>query len=324
MSRVYSALTGTPRPAGAATLDAPDDGVWENSAETPAEVDVAAEDSPFIEIGGPGGPVFSGIAPPPPTVRLAPETKIEPKPEPVRAFPRLVSAKAAPAHLSVRFHDVLLRGPKPSGDGPDASLVAFHLPEHPASAEYRTLRDEIGKQLPDTTSHVLLFAAAAAQAGTTTVLLNLAATLALEEKPRVLVVDGNVSRPAVAAKLALKPGPGVCEVLAHTVPLTWAVQPSAITNLDVLTAGEATDTTPSAMCREFGRLLGQLRQWYDWVLVDGGVWGGMAERDAVCPSADAVYLVTRDTDTERPEFIAVRGWVKELGGLLRGYVTTKV
>ncbi len=231
---------------------------------------------------------------------------------------------ATPAHLSVRFHDVVLRGPRASGGGPDASLVAFHLPEHPVSGEYRTLRDEIGKQLPDTTSHVLLFTAATAEAGTTTVLLNLAATLALEEKPRVLVVDGNVKRPAVAGKLALKPGPGVCEVLAHTVPLTWAIQPSAVQNLDVLTAGDATDATPTAVCREFTRLLGQFRQWYDWVLVDGGVWGKMAERDAVCPSADAVYLVARDTDTERPEFIAVRGWVKELGGSLRGYVTTKV
>jgi hypothetical protein len=50
----------------------------------------------------------------------------------------------------------------------------------------------------------------------------------------------------------------------------------------------------------------------------------MPERDAVCPSADAVYLVTREVDAERPEFVGVRGWVKELGGLLRGYVTTRV
>jgi hypothetical protein len=91
-----------------------------------------------------------------------------------------------------------------------------------------------------------------------------------------------------------------------------------------LVAGDATDATPDDMCRDFPKLLGQLRQWYDWVLVDAGVWGTMAERDAACPGADAVYLVARDGDAEKPMFSTLRGWVKELGGLLRGYVSTKL
>ena len=325
MSRVYSALTGALRPAGAAVLDTPDDGVWENSEEPALEV--ATNDSaPFIEIGGPSGPVFSPSLTPPPAVRAVaeskPEIKLEAKAEPARTFPRLVPAPAT-AYLSVRFHDVQIRG-KGQHDGPDTSLVAFHLPDHPVSGEYRTLRDEIRKQLPDLTSHLLMFTAASAEAGTTTVLLNLAITLVNEAKTRVLVVDGDVKRPAIATKLGLKPGPGVCEVLANRVPLTLAVQPSAVERLDALAAGDATDSTAVAIGREFPRMLGQLRQWYDWVLLDGGTWGGMPERDGTCPTADAVYLVTRDTHAERPEFAALRGWVKELGGLLRGYVTTRV
>jgi hypothetical protein len=67
-----------------------------------------------------------------------------------------------------------------------------------------------------------------------------------------------------------------------------------------------------------------LRQWFDWILVDAGVWGALPERDAICSSADGVYLVTREADSTRPEFANVRGWVKELGGLLRGYVTTSL
>jgi Mrp family chromosome partitioning ATPase len=316
MSRVYNALTGAARPAGAATLDTPDDGAWENT-----------DDAPFVEIGGPGGPVFSAApgAAPRPLAEVKPEPKAELKIEPARTFPRLAPATAAPAYLSVRFHDAVARGAAgTAGDGPDASLVALHLPDHPVSGEYRTVRDEIRKQLPDATSRVLHFTAAAQEAGTTTVLLNLAVTLAREGKARVLVVDANVARPGVAAKLALKPAPGLCEVLAQRVPLPWAPQQSAVPNLQALAAGDATDATAAAVGRDLAKLLGQLRQWYDWVLVDGGVWGGMPERDAACPSADAVYLVTRDTNTERPEFASLRGWVKELGGLLRGYVATRV
>jgi Mrp family chromosome partitioning ATPase len=325
MSRVYSALTGAPRPAGAALLDAPDDGAWENSEETAVEPAGAA---PFIEIGGPGGPIFSpSLGSPPPKAQVL-ETKPEVKPLPkvdeaTRTFPRLVPPPAT-AHLSVRFHDIAGRSMKGQLDGPDTSLVAFHLPDHAVSGEYRVLRDAIRKQLPEAPSRILLFTAAAAEAGTTTVLLNLAVTLASNEKARVLVVDANVKRPAVATKMGILAAPGLGEVLANRVPLTLAVQPTAVKRLDALAAGLGVESIAVALGKEFPRLLGQLRHWYDWVIVDGGPWGTMPERDATCPSADAVYLVTRESLVERPEFAAARGWVKELGGLLRGYVTTRV
>ena len=48
MSRVYSALTGAMRPAGAALLDVPDDGVWENSDEPAAGAAGAASSDPAV------------------------------------------------------------------------------------------------------------------------------------------------------------------------------------------------------------------------------------------------------------------------------------
>jgi Mrp family chromosome partitioning ATPase len=295
-----------------ARLDTPDDAAW-----------ATTDDSPFVEIGGPSGPIFSHTPPVPPRP-AAVEPRPEPKREPERAFPRLVPSPAAPSYLSVRFHDILTRAPgKPGSDGPDPSLVALYLPDHPVSAEYRTLRDEIARQIAEATSRVLFFTAPAPEAGATTVLLNLAVTLAREGKTRVLVVDGNVHRPGIASRLGIKSSPGLCEILAHQVPLTWALQPTAIPGLQALAAGEPTEATTTAICRDFPRLLSQLRQWFDWVLVDAGAWGGMAERDAACPAADAVYLVAREADSASTEFTAVRGWVKELGGLLRGYITTR-
>jgi len=320
MSRVYSAMTGTTtgtsRPASS-PIEVPDDGVWENSVE-----------APFVEVGGPGGPVFSE----PPGAKAAKTTaapnQAEPRPAPsaeptppAREFLRLVPA--APAFLSVRFHDVNTRPAQPAGDSPDPGLVTLHFPGHPVSGEYRTLRDEIRKQLTPATSRVLYLAAATPEAGTTTVAVNLAITLASEPKTRVLVVDGNVGRPAVAAKLALRASPGLCEVLSQSVPLAWAVQPSPVPNLQVLAAGHPTDTTPAAIGRDLSRLIGQLRGWYDWVVIDAGVWGDLPERDATCPAADAVYLVTREQDRERAEFLSLRGGVKATGGLLRGYITTR-
>lgn len=343
MSLVYSAMTGTgsARPAVVAEVSRHDE-----------EFVAGAEDAPFVEIGGPGGPVFS--ASPAKAVSVA---EVKPKPEPPRAFPRIASpapVSVAPtptlagpvvpfgveapapfgveapttAFLSVRFHDAAPRPTSRAADGPDAGLVALHFPDHPVSGEYRTLRDEIVRQLPASTSRALTFTAASSEAGTTTVLLNLGITLAREGQ-RVLVLDANVTHPGVAAKLALRSSPGLAEVLGGHMPLPWALQPTVVPSLQALTAGFATDAASSAALgdtigRDLPKLIGQLRQWFDWVLIDAGVWGVVPERDATCPSADAVYLVTREADADRPEFTGLRTWVKQLGGALRGYVTTRV
>lgn len=343
MSRIYSAMTGaaSARPAGVPTPP-PDSPKTRPTGEpdwartragqipeaSPADADVgflaSSDEVPFVEVGGPNGAVFSAGPKPIPVVATTASAVPVARPEPPapREFPRLADA---PRYLSVRFHDLTDRVKlKPTVEGIDPELVAFHFPEHPVSGEYRVLRDEIRRQLAEPSPKVLLFTSAAGEAGTTTVLLNLAVTLATEGGPRILVVDANVGKPAVGPKLGLKAAPGLSEVLALQVPLAWGLQTSVVPGLEVLAAGAATGDTPKLLGEELSRLTGQLRQWYDWVLIDGGVWGAVPERDAACPAADAVYLVTREGDMGRSEFAGLRGWVKELGGLLRGFVTTRV
>jgi len=313
-------------------------------ARGPAVPVVEAEPMPFIEIGGPDGlvssipapvkpsPVLSVAAAPiatsTPTLASAPVPASTPVAASLEvaeavAFPRLAQPEAA--FVSVAFHDLTARAkPTPRTEGLAADLVAFHFPNHPVSLEYQSLRDEIASQLAEGVPQAVLFTAAAADAGTTTVLLNLAITLARDTTNRVLVVDANVGRPSISARLGVKGSPGLVETLSGQLPLAWAIQPAPVPNLQVLAAGIGTNDTPASFTEEFPKLLSQLRQWYDWVLIDGGVWGEMPERDAACPGADAVYLVTRDADTTRAEFEGLRGWVKQLGGLLRGFVTTRI
>ena len=282
------------------------------------------KETPFVEIGGPDGPVFSlGSTARVEAEPLSPESATEARhevdePPPVRAFPRL----ARPAYLSVTFHDLTGRtDPGPEIEGPDAGLVALHFPDHAISGEYRTLRDEIRVQLPEPTPRVLMFAAAAGESGTTTVLLNLAITLARENGPRILAVDANWARPAIPDRLAVKHTTGLVEVLAQQIPLAWAVQPTVVPNLQVLAAG-GEGSAAISIAEELPKLIGQLRQWYDWVLIDAGVWGTLPERDGACSSVDAVYLVSRSHDVTRTEFAGLRRSVRETGGLLRGYITT--
>jgi Mrp family chromosome partitioning ATPase len=117
--------------------------------------------------------------------------------------------------------------------------------------------------------------------------------------------------------------PGLAEVLGQMVPLAWALQPTAVENLHALSAGVPADDTAKAMAADFPRLLAQLRQWFDWVLVDAGVWDESLGQESAGPACDAVYLVTRQADIDRPEFAGLRASVTSAGGLLRGYITTR-
>jgi Mrp family chromosome partitioning ATPase len=272
--------------------------------------------APFIEVGGPQ-PIFHGL-PKLPT-RVAPstpektETKLVP---PVSECPRYVAAK---------LHTVAAKPAAESVSVVHPAIVTYHNPEHAASAEYFALVEELRRYLGgESTSKAILFTSAASDNGTTTVLVNLAVALAREPHSRVLVVDADFDRPGVTNKLGLSDVPGLSEVLGQTLPLAWALQPTPIAKLQVLGAGKPTTDTIPQVATDLPKLLGQLRLWFDWILIDGGVWGERPHRDATSPAFDGVYLVTRRSEMDRPVFNSLRSQVAKHGGLLRGFISTSI
>ncbi len=269
---------------------------------------------PFIEVGG-TTPIMNAIPKPMP---------VEPiKTHPMPALP--TRQVMDDRYLSVALHQIAPKpstAPLPTTIHPD--VVAYHHPDHPVSAEYRGLRDELRRQVGVDGSKAVLFTAAASDNGTTTVLLNLAVTLAKETPTRVLVIDADFDRPGAANKMGLSDVPGLAEVLAQSMPMAWVLQPTSVPKLQVLGAGRPTEATLAAMATDFPRVVQQLRQWFDWILIDGGVWGERPHRDSTSPAYDGIYLITRQAELDRPVFNSMRAQVAKHGGLLRGYITTRV
>lgn len=293
-----------------------------------ALADRGAAEVPFVEVGGPEGVVTSVPRPatrpplPPPAIVPIPQ----PDPEPEESAPAELPVADAVAErrvLSVAFHRFPKAGLRllPSGVSPD--VVVYHFADHAVAGEYRAVREEVRRQFDEAGPRVVVLTAAVPVAGTTTVALNLAVSLTQDPSAKVLVVDANFDRPAAARRLGVAEAPGLAEVLGQTVPLAWALQPTAVANLHALAAGVPADGTDAAMASDFPRLLTQLRQWFDWVLVDGGVWDDSLGRESIGPACDAVYLVTRQSDIECSEFTGLRAAVTAAGGTLRGYVTTR-
>jgi MinD-like ATPase involved in chromosome partitioning or flagellar assembly len=201
-------------------------------------------------------------------------------------------------------------------------LIAFHQPDHAVSVQYRSLSAEIARQLPGTLPRVLVFTGVADGVGTSTVVLNLALTLARQDA-KVTVADAHLARPALAARLGLPAGPGFREVLAGQMPSAWVLQETAHPNLLVLPAGGVPACGSAGAHREgtdLGAIVESLRDRTECVLIDAGVWGDAAADLAA--SADAVYLVVRDDAANTPAAVATQEEILERTGRLRGCVLT--
>ncbi|MFL5341763.1 MAG: hypothetical protein ACJ8F7_16585 [Gemmataceae bacterium] len=290
-------------------------------ADLPPEDEFSSDDEsdvPFIEVGGPRA-VLKAVPGRLPVPSIIPLPRPAARPEPVVA-PAAEPAEDAFAYFRIWFQ------PLPFPTAPKGSpaeriareLVAVHRPDHAISGEYRNLAHELEQQLAGVSGKALLFTAAKPGAGTTSVLLNLAATLAATAP--VVVVDANFARPAVANRLGVAPTPGLREVLARTAPLAWGVQNAGVPNLNVLAhgnrAGEpALDVWPLA--------LDQLRRRFDWVLIDSADWPARPEMPALAATATATYLVLSQAELEQPEWNDLLTEIPRHGAQLRGYILTQ-
>jgi len=296
-------------------------------SQAPAEPEAAAdatctEEVPFIEVGGRGKPMDAS-----PSVLIVPVPKVLPDASGSVQKQHLDNLSPRPSFLaagaqrsfSFRAGEPIARA-RTLRVAPE--IIAFHDETHPVSEQYRTLFGKIQENMLAGEPPVLLFTAVAAGAGTTTTLLNLAVTCCKHGKQRVVVVDANVARPAVARRLGVIHAVGLAEVLNGTAALEQALVVGPQADLHVLAA-----TTPV----EAGRLLGEdnvrwlaarLRERFDIVLVDGPAWESSHDAAALASVADAVYLVLDAADADTPAVrkvtrtLAQRGW--RLGGLILG------
>jgi Mrp family chromosome partitioning ATPase len=222
-----------------------------------------------------------------PFIEVGPSRSIEASPDVLAFRPVATTTSASPRTVpAVSFHPITF--PIKTAPGIAGDVIAFHRPDDPATRQYNDLLTSIGQALPARTA-TMLFTGASAGVGTTTVVLNLAVTAARGGR-RVVVVDVNARRPAIAARLALCDRPGVSELLTGSSGLEDVLQETEQPGLAALTAGG-----PAAVgCRTaeaYRSLLRQLRQRFDLVLLDGPRWEARVDVTAPGSACDAAFLV---------------------------------
>ena len=132
---------------------------------------------------------------------------------------------------------------------------------------YKTLRTNVSFSLPGNECKVIGIVSAKRSEGKSSVSINLAISFAQLQK-RVLIIDGDMRLPTIAAKLRIATNKGLSNYLAGNVT-EIPIQHIDERNLDIITSGNIPpDSTTLLESDQMANLIEQLKEEYDYIIID--------------------------------------------------------
>jgi len=183
----------------------------------------------------------------------------------------------------------------------DARLVLMHDPASPQARSYRALRHRL-LSVPDV--HVVAVTSPRPGDGKTTCAANLALALAEDASLRVLLVDGNVVRPALARLFGFSPAESLVDRITRFADAAPPYPVATIRGTRVHVAALPEAPEQRRLERSLlGAALYELRSAYDYIVIDAGAVLESADADVVGECADSVVLVGRAWVSHKADFV---------------------
>lgn len=178
-------------------------------------------------------------------------------------------------------------------------LIVHEDAKSPVAEAYRVVRTNLQFCQTDATLQTLLFTSAGPGEGKSTTIANSAVALAQTGK-KVLLLDCDLRKP-VQHRIFQKSKMGLTNHLAEDTPLAQLLQESGVPNLTLLASGPVPPNPSELLGSEKMRhLLAQLREQYDYVLIDAPPVIAVTDAAVLASKVDGVVLVL-DAGEVRPE-----------------------
>jgi receptor protein-tyrosine kinase len=176
----------------------------------------------------------------------------------------------------------------------DALIIDPLEPREAPAEEFRTLRTRLDHLQKVQPLHTLVVTSASPAEGKSFTAMNLAITQSQLAQKRVLLADFDFRRPSVHSTLQIPCCPGITDYLVGKASLSDMLCRVAGTNLFVLPAG---DSVPNPLellnLRECKALIEELRNHFDWVVLDSPPLLFAADGNLLATMCDGTILVVR-------------------------------
>jgi capsular exopolysaccharide synthesis family protein len=208
-------------------------------------------------------------------------------------------------------------------EGLPAPLAGQQAMLEPASAvaeACRTIRTAIYFGAPKDRCRTLHITSPASTDGKSTLAANLAITMAQAGK-RVLLIDADLRLPVQHSIFGVRHEHGLSSVVYGKATLDQAIQPTAVSGLEVLPCGpKPTHPTELLNSPMFSELLEVLSDRYDQVIIDSPPVMGIADARIISASCDLTVLVLRSEKSTRRVSELARDGLLSVGANLLGIV----
>lgn len=210
------------------------------------------------------------------------------------------------------------------GESRESYLLAVARPQDVAVESLRSLRTALHFATLGASNNLLMITGPVPEVGKSFISVNLAAVLAMSEK-RVLIIDADMRRGRLHQYLRVEREHGLSEVLSGALPLDQAIRRTEVERMDAITAGAVAPSSAELLMQErFGRLLQEVGERYDFVLIDTPPALLLADAGIIGRYAGATLLVLQ---AERHSLREIEHTVKRLqqaGANLRGLLMNDV
>jgi polysaccharide biosynthesis transport protein len=194
-----------------------------------------------------------------------------------------------PAEVESYLHTDLLA----SVPSYDESTVHF------VTEAYQNLRTALIFARKDEGGQVVLVTGTVPQEGKTTTLINVGKLMAAAGE-KTLVIDFDLRRATLHTSLGLTREPGVTDHFVSHAPLDSIIRPTRVANLYALTAGPLPPNPPALLARKaLGNLLAELRQHFEWILLDSPPLASVTDAVLLARHADATVMIVRHNKADK-------------------------
>jgi capsular exopolysaccharide synthesis family protein len=202
----------------------------------------------------------------------------------------------------------------------DPSMYAFYQSRSAEAEAFRGVRTALYFSTAGQGHKVIQVTSPSPGDGKTTVTGNLAISMAQSGK-RVLLIDADIRKPRLHRQFGIGDETGLSLVLAGEVEPAEAIQEGGVPNLSILPCGplppNPAELLTSPRLKEF---LDQVREQYDFVLVDTPPLLAVTDASVVAARVDGVLLVIRVSKNGRPQAVRAKEILNTLGASMLGVV----
>jgi capsular exopolysaccharide synthesis family protein len=203
-------------------------------------------------------------------------------------------------------------------------LIAFNNPKSRAAEAFRTLRTNIQFSSLDSTLKSLVVTSPGPSEGKSTVMSNLAITMAQSGK-RVLIVDCDLRKPTVHKKLSIANSEGLTNMLIQNKRIEDCITTTKVPNLFALTSGP-TPPNPAELIgsHRMKTIIEDLKEHFDVLLIDAPPVIAVTDAQILSTLVEGVLLVTSYGQTEKFGLVKAKELLDKVDAKIIGVVMNKV